>query len=225
MESGFNKRLDLICKMITPCNCIADIGTDHGYLVARVVMDQIAKKGIAADINTAPLATAINHIKEHRLESQIATVCTDGLSGIEQVDGVVVAGMGGELIWKIISSWQYSKNTDTTYYLQPMTKAEYLRESLAQNGYSIIEEQCCISMGKAYSVMKVKYTGENITLDVIYKYLGKIKKPFSAEDTAYINTVLAQLEKKVNGRKSARDSGDLAVWEDVYNSIKNYAQA
>ncbi len=217
-----DQRLSLIKNMVKPCHCVADVGTDHGLLVVALVADGIAKSGVATDINEMPLQKAIDHIANNAMENRIKALLTDGLQGVDNTaDAVAIAGMGGELIWRIISSWEHAKSTDKHYYLQPMTKPEYLREQLFINGFDIIKEECCVAVNRPYSVMEVKYVGKETPHSLIDCYMGKISKPYSEDTKKYINKLLRKLTDKINGiKQSATENSELEKWETLYKQIE-----
>ncbi|MBP6890122.1 MAG: tRNA (adenine(22)-N(1))-methyltransferase TrmK, partial [Veillonella sp.] len=53
-----SKRLAAAYDMVPNARCIADVGTDHGYLAAALLQGGKADYVIAIDVNKGPLATA-----------------------------------------------------------------------------------------------------------------------------------------------------------------------
>ena len=93
-------RLGTIAAMVPRCRAVADIGCDHGLLVAALLEGGRCDYGIAADINPMPLEKARQELTRRGLLAQSECRLTNGLCGIAPVgvDAVVIAGMGGELI-------------------------------------------------------------------------------------------------------------------------------
>ena len=133
---------------------LADIGTDHGYLVIRLLQDGIVSGAVAADIRPGPLSRARENVREAGAEGVSFRLC-DGLAGIspEEADTIVIAGMGGETIAGILDRAPWTK-MDKQLLLQPMSRAEILRKFLAENGYRILEERIVEDAGKLYSVLR-----------------------------------------------------------------------
>ena len=100
-------RLGTIAAMVPRCRAVADIGCDHGLLVAALLEGGRCDYGIAADINPMPLEKARQELTRRGLLAQSECRLTNGLCGIAPVgvDVVVIAGMGGELIADILSRW------------------------------------------------------------------------------------------------------------------------
>ncbi|MEG1874833.1 MAG: class I SAM-dependent methyltransferase [Angelakisella sp.] len=217
-----DERLTLISQMVKPCRYAADIGTDHGYLICALVGQGIAQRGIAADINPQPLEKAVRQIAACGLQEHIHTLCTDGLCGIgEQVDAVILAGMGGELIARILDDWRYSRRADVSFYLQPMTKAERLREYLYQAGFSIQQERCCVAAHRPYSVMEVIFTGQAKEATPLELWLGAIDPAAGAGEQAYCSRLRAKLERKQNGlQQAATPKAELDYWRTLCKELQ-----
>ena len=130
-------RLALIYQMVPPCRRAADVGTDHGYLICALVESGRAESGIAADIAPLPLDKARREAESRGLSHRVRLVLGDGLAGVGpgEADAVIIAGMGGETIAHILESWPHAKDPGITWLLQPMTKAERLRDWLWDQGF------------------------------------------------------------------------------------------
>ena len=111
--------------------------------------------------------------------------------------------MGGELIAEIIRKTEWLRNPAYHLILQPMTKAELLRDYLYRNGFSIQEEQCTCADRKLYTVMSVYYTGLFSEFTEIQKYYGAINPKQSAYNYEYLIKTANALLKKGKGMLSA----------------------
>ena len=80
---------------------ICDVGTDHALLACYLAQNG-AKEVIASDVKEGPLSAARRTIAEQCV-TNVTAVLSDGLDRIDYADDVVICGMGGELIMKIIS--------------------------------------------------------------------------------------------------------------------------
>lgn len=103
---------------------VCDVGTDHALLACYLAQNG-AKEVIASDVKEGPLSAARRTIAEQGV-TNVTAVLSDGLDRIDYSDDVVICGMGGELIMKIISGCRFLSE-DTRFILQPMTKADTLR--------------------------------------------------------------------------------------------------
>ncbi len=200
-----DNRLQLCGNFVRENSILADVGTDHAYLPVWLCQNRRITKAIAVDINELPLASGKKTVARYGLENCIETRLSDGLSAIKEneVDDIVIAGMGGELIAEIIQKAQWLKNPEYHLILQPMTKAELLRDYLYHNGFSIQEEQCTCADKKLYTVMSVYYTAFLPELTEIQKYCGAIHPKQSAYNYEYLIKTGKALLKKGMGMLSA----------------------
>lgn len=99
-----SKRMQAVADLVPEAACLADIGTDHGYLPIRLVQKGRVRRAIAMDVNAGPLDRASGHIEECGLGERIATRLSDGLTelGPGEADVVLIAGMGGPLTVRIL---------------------------------------------------------------------------------------------------------------------------
>ena len=95
-------RLKSVASLVRNGKRVADIGTDHGYLVAYLVENNICPCGIAADLRKGPLENARQTVIQQGLSDKIELILSDGLENIspDSCDDIVIAGMGGNLIAK-----------------------------------------------------------------------------------------------------------------------------
>lgn len=154
----------------------ADIGTDHGYLVCWLVENGVCKRAYATDINEKPLESAKALIAEKGLGDKIETRLTNGLNGLpgEEINEVLICGMGGETIMGILASHKWVKSERVHLVLQPMSRADALRRWLCENGWRIAEERAVEAEGHLYTVMSVEFTGEKTVPDEIFCAVGKV---------------------------------------------------
>ncbi len=198
--SHLDSRLSLCAEFVRADSTLADIGTDHAYLPVWLCQNGKCRSAIAADINPEPLKRGQETIATAHLESKVQTRLSDGLKNIasDEADDIVVAGMGGELIAKILSECSFTKDTTKHFILQPMTKSEYLISWLAENGYTIIKQDCCVAANKCYTVILVKYTGELCKHNEIYPYIAKLDIQKETH-LRFVEGHIKRLKKQANG--------------------------
>lgn len=147
------------------CDVIMDVGTDHGYIAIELIKRNLADKVIASDINKDPLNKAKLNVSLEGLSNKIELRLGGGLTPVKdkEVNGVLIAGMGGNLIRDILENdIKKVKNMDYLV-LQPAQNPEVLREYLYISDYEIIDEDVCFDECKYYEVFKVKYKENNST--------------------------------------------------------------
>ena len=154
-------RLEQIGRMVAQGSVVADIGTDHGQLMAWLGERGILRAGYACDINKKPLDKARRILAELGLSDTVACVQAPGLEGLEpgSADTVVIAGMGGDLIARILDEAPWVREHRARLLLQPMTKAELLRAYLAEHGYCFLDERLVCENHTYFPVMLVRGGG------------------------------------------------------------------
>ncbi|MFA9375428.1 MAG: tRNA (adenine(22)-N(1))-methyltransferase TrmK [Lachnotalea sp.] len=152
-----SKRLTAVADMVSNGNRLVDVGTDHGYIPIFLVENGQVPSAIALDINKGPIQRAKEHILEHNLEKYIETRLSDGVTALNANEGdtLVIAGMGGGLIIKIITQGEEILSNFIEFVLQPQSEIEQVRKFIIEKGYNIVEENMILDEGKYYPMMKV----------------------------------------------------------------------
>lgn len=183
-------RLKKCADFVRPNIRVADIGTDHGYLPIWLLKSGKAASAVAADIGAGPLDSAKNNALKYHAE--LETVLSDGFDRVLSFDDAVIAGMGGELMIKIIDRAPLLKDPQKRLILQPMTSAYELRKYLWESGFNIEREEAVKDDGKIYSVMRVVYTGETKACNDICLYMGALS-PATEYSREYAESVMKRL--------------------------------
>lgn len=151
-----SKRLQTVANAVTPGSRVADVGTDHGYVPIYLVERGLCPGAIAMDVNEGPLARAEEHIRAEGLSDRIQTRKSDGLAALapEETDAVVIAGMGGALMCRILQDASAFLEAGRELILQPQSEWFKVRRLLSASGYRIIQEWFLEEEGKYYVVIK-----------------------------------------------------------------------
>ena len=158
---SLDPRLSLVFDLYDPCDLGADIGTDHAYLPIFLLREGIAVRALACDIGQGPIERAREHIASAGLSAAIATLRTDGLHGVQSFhpDHILIFGMGGELIVKILSEAPWVCDPSIRLILQPMSRSEVLRRYLWENGFSIVGETISRENDRIYQTVCAEWRG------------------------------------------------------------------
>lgn len=142
-------------------NRVADVGCDHGYISIYLVQSGIAKSAIAMDVRKGPLMGAQSNVKGYGLENSIETRLSDGLKELKpgEADSLIIAGMGGKLMKRILEDGDSKALGIRTAILQPQSELSEFRMYLRDNGYAILDERVVLEDGKYYFPMKVLISG------------------------------------------------------------------
>ena len=200
-------RLATVPPFVRPGAVVADVGTDHAYLPIMLVGSGRATRAIASDIHRGPIERAAQHVAEYGLSDRIDTVLTDGLEGIRPYapTDIIIFGMGGELIARILSDAPWVKDTGIRLILQPMTHAECVRTYLAEQGFSLVDEVLSRESGKIYQTIVAEYTGEPYVIDEVTAELGRFANQKKDEPlrVPFITHRIEVLEAAAAGKERA----------------------
>lgn len=156
-----DNRLKKCAELVSGKGIACDVGTDHAYLAAELVLSGKCGRVIASDVKEGPLASARSTVEKNGISDKVQLILSDGLESVplEGVSDIVIAGMGGETIAAIISDPDISFD-GIRLILQPMTKAEILRKELFRHGFCITEEHIVEDGDKMYVIMCAENSGE-----------------------------------------------------------------
>lgn len=151
-----SKRLQTVAGAVTPGNRMADIGTDHGYVPIYLLKNKICPSALAMDVNPGPLERAREHIHREGLEGPIKTRLSNGLEKLSpgETDSIVIAGMGGDLMCRILKAAPEILQKGVELILQPQSEWFKVRHFLADHGYGIEKEWFLEEEGKYYVIIR-----------------------------------------------------------------------
>lgn len=233
-----DKRLTL-CAGFVRGNRVCDVGTDHAYLVAELLSNRKCDTAVAADINEKPLASAKITLEKAGVLDRAELILSDGLKNIPEsgITDIVIAGMGGELIYKILSEcgWLKGKNL----ILQPMSRSEFLIKKLCENGFEILSRRAVTDGKLCYTVINaVKNDMPPFTPSEVFLEIGKLDMSESSsvlyaerqaerlfrEGRASCRTekiALAAEILKMTGRKNMYTVKDIMILMDKIAPLEN----
>lgn len=165
-------RLLAVAGLVTPGNRIADVGCDHGYIPIYLYEEGIIPGAVAMDVNRGPLLRAEEHIREHGLGQYIETRLSDGVQNLRpaEADTVIIAGMGGPLMEKIIGEGRENLASVEELILQPQSEIGHFRHFLQDNGYAVVQEDMVLEEGKYYPMMKAVPGVQRYTQEYEYQF-------------------------------------------------------
>ncbi len=155
-EKHLSARLACVASLVPAGARVADIGSDHAYLPAALVLDGKINFAIAGEVVKGPYENAVHEIKDHQLEGQVIPRLADGLAAIEpadKVDTITIAGMGGSLIASILEKGKDKLTEIKRLVLQPNVGESQLREWLMNNHYQIMTEKIIEEDNHIYEII------------------------------------------------------------------------
>ena len=232
MKLPISKRLLCCASMVQPGSRVADIGTDHGYLGIYLLQSGAARHVIACDLRKDPLENARRNAKLFGVDGEMELRLSDGLEKIlpDEVDTVVMAGMGGDLIQKILSQCPWRKREGLQFILQPQSAGNVLRRWLCEDGFEIQREEPVQDGHFLYTVMDIRQ-GEPAPLTPGTEYASPA---LLASKSPLVGTYLARVEnalqETVRGltnaekRRPERLSYFRQALLEIQEMRKNYAE-
>ena len=147
-------RLAAVAALVEPGSRVADVGTDHGYIPIYLVQTGIADRALAMDVE--------------RIETRLS----DGLKALSpgEADTVVIAGMGGELMIRILDEGRHMWDSLRRLILSPQSELQKVRHFLSQEGFCILGENMVKDEGKYYTVMEVGRGSMEYGREALYRY-------------------------------------------------------
>lgn len=141
----------------------ADIGCDHGKLAVAAVLRKQSDKVIATDISAASLDKTRHLVENLKLSDKIFCRVGDGLSVVDsgEVDTVVIAGLGGDEITKILQDAKAGNKVFNNFVVSPNTHAEKVRKEAVAQGFDFVRDYMIYCDKKFYTVIVLERVSEN----------------------------------------------------------------
>ncbi|MBR4767269.1 MAG: SAM-dependent methyltransferase [Clostridia bacterium] len=194
-------RLQMAADMVRRGKTVCDVGTDHAYLPSYLILNGIVPNAVASDIGEGPLKNAAKTVSAYNLSGKISLRLSDGLWNIgeKDADDIVMCGMGGELMVRVISETPWLKNPEKHLICQPMSHAEDLRAFFIENGFSIEKETACEDSGRVYIAISAYYTGETADCPPGFVYYGRLPVKTDINARRYVEKQAQRLKNRAGG--------------------------
>ena len=220
-------RLRKIEELIDDGRGVIDVGTDHGTIPVRLIRRGYPGRVLASDINACPLNAARRTAVQAGVAERIEFLLSDGLKLCppEAVDTIVIAGMGGDLIVRILDEAEWCMNPRYRLVLQPMTRAEVLRYWLVYNDFEILKE-CAVEEGDTlYQILTARFGGHT-TLNDAELFCGK--RTLAEDDGLWLRSLKEQgrrLEKALRGMESGASVNARAeLYREILNRMREMGE-
>lgn len=147
-------RLQTIYEMV-PYSVTADIGSDHGKLMIALFEDGRIPKGYAVENKKGPYDRLVNALKEANIDEDVVPLFSDGISELPpNVGTVVIAGMGGDNIIKILLDHKEKLKNVQTIIIDAHTNIPLARKEISELGFVIADERMVEEEGIYYEIIK-----------------------------------------------------------------------
>ena len=206
-------RLAAIAALVPHGTTLADIGADHAYLAATLVLHGHAPRAVVGDLSAGACEAARRTVGTQRLTQQIDVRQGDGLSVLlpGEAESIVIAGMGGALITDILAGAQDILGDVGTLVLQPMNGAEKLRRWLYAHDWTIERETLARAGGHLYEIIRAVH-GHTEMPDEALLHIGpqivQQRDPLLGEHIARKAARLARAAEGMEGSAEACQSAE-----------------
>ncbi|MCD7774450.1 MAG: class I SAM-dependent methyltransferase [Clostridiales bacterium] len=223
MTVALTQRLAAVAGLVRENRLTADVGTDHGYLPAFLVISGKTKTVTASDIGAGPLENAAKTVEKYGLGDNISLVLSDGLANIPQnTEEIIIAGMGGNLIADILENAGWIKNNNIHLVLQPMTHSQDVRKFLCENGFYIDKETACFEDKRVYIALSAYYSGEITKKSDFYYFFGELYRQTDAAAKAYVKKQYDYIMSRYNGLMKSGHEDEAEFYRRILQEkIKN----
>lgn len=144
-------RLLAVAEAIPPGSRVADLGTDHGKLPLWLAANGLVAFCLATEKNAALLRRAARAPDSAVWGSLVAYRAGDGLRAIlaeDRIDTVVLAGVGGRTILRLLEAQAGSLSSFSRLVLQPRSEQALVRAWLLEHGFALVSERLTNERGR-----------------------------------------------------------------------------
>ena len=174
MPVKLKPRLAGIASLVPPGTVVADIGTDHAYLPVYLVREKACPRVIAVEKSKHSSRFARETVNFFNLNHKVEVRIGNGLLALEEKDAVetvVIAGLGGKSICRMLIAAADRLEHFKSLVLQPMVDAVLLRRWLVAHGFCFVREKLVQEKEFFYEVIAVE-KGHQTIKDPIFLEIG-----------------------------------------------------
>ena len=204
-EFGKRGRIAALVNMAGAADFAIEVGCDHGLISCGLAERKDIKKILATDISEASISKLRNFIKDQESSGnklygkKISCMVNDGLKGLDfyRCDLVIIAGMGGRLIQRIMEGNMGLIDRTGQILVSPQSDLPMFRKFLISMGKSISEEMVYDS-GHYYTIFDIN-PGEKISVAYVEMAGKKLALEYGPDLLLNRNPVLKEkLEKDLD---------------------------
>jgi len=146
-------RLAALADAIEPGSRVADVGSDHGMLPLWLAASGRAAFCLATEKTEALLQQVARPPEGSPWADLLVYRAGDGLEALrpeDRIDTIVLAGMGGRTIVRLLDSPQLRSPTFVRLVLQPRTEFARTRLHLSERGFRPVAEKLTSERGRLH---------------------------------------------------------------------------
>lgn len=140
-------RLQALAAEIAPGSRVADVGSDHGKLASWLAASGRAAYCLATEETDALLTRVARPPADAPWARRVAFRAGDGLAAIhreDRIDTIVLAGLGGRTIVRLLGGVGALRLLALRLVLQPRSEVASTRRWLSENGWCLVSERITV---------------------------------------------------------------------------------
>ena len=149
-------RLAAIAETIAPGSRVADVGSDHGLLPLWLVASDCAAHCIATEQTAELLARVARPPADAAWAQRLGYRAGDGLAAVhpeDRIDTVVLAGLGGRTIVRLLDAPAARNLAPRRLVLQPRSEPALTRLWLSEHGWRPAFERLTVERGRFHQTL------------------------------------------------------------------------
>ena len=153
-DGRLSKRMEAIVSLVTGGGPVVDVGCDHAYLPIALIERGICTSAQACDVRRGPLGHAAANVAEAGLTGRICLIRCDGIPKEAAGGTLLITGMGGPLILRILADGASLLPRFSELILEPQSDVGSFRRELLSLGYEAADERMVLEDGKFYACIR-----------------------------------------------------------------------
>jgi tRNA (adenine22-N1)-methyltransferase len=149
-------RLAAVAEAIARGSRVADVGSDHGKLALWLAASGRAAFCLATEETEALLLRVARAEADAPWARRLAFRAGDGLAAVhpgDRIDTIVLAGLGGRKIVRLLSGRGALRWLPLRLVLQPRSEVASIRRWLSGNGWRLISERLAVERGRFHHTL------------------------------------------------------------------------
>lgn len=156
-----SKRLLCVASFVPEGSFIADVGSDHAQIPLFLLQNHRIRGAEAIENKKGPFKRMSSAVLSSPYKENIVLSLSDGISILDhRVDAVVLAGMGGRLIQKILQEHPENLRQVKSLIIDAHSERDVLFAFLGEKGFRISQES--FFMTRAFLMMSFKQSKRRI---------------------------------------------------------------
>ncbi|NMC55629.1 MAG: SAM-dependent methyltransferase [Eubacteriaceae bacterium] len=170
MNNSLSMRLKKTAQCAYGLENIADIGSDHSYLAKYLLDNNMISYALCVEAVLGPYNKSVVNLKDYISKGKADVILSNGIDDVcpENIDGIVIAGMGGNLILEILSKHKQKITKFKRLILQPQNAQADVRKFLHNCGFEITDESVVYEKNKFYEIICAEPTDKISVREEIY---------------------------------------------------------